>query len=76
MEVQENETQQENVQSPFVEIQDMDLDRSINIMIQAANAAQRAGALGLRDSVLVASAAEFLTKYNYEQHQKAVIAAE
>jgi hypothetical protein len=74
MEAQQATQQEEQVQSPFTEIQDMDLSRAINILIQAANAAQRAGALGLRDSVLVASAAEFMTKYNYQVSQEAVSA--
>jgi hypothetical protein len=74
MEAQQATQQEEQVQSPFVEIQDMDLSRAVNILIQAANAAQRAGALGLRDSVLVASAAEFMTKYNYQVSQEAVSA--
>jgi hypothetical protein len=48
-------------QSPFVEVKDLDFTKSVNIMIQAANAAQRAGALAVRDAVLVAAAAEFLS---------------
>ena len=39
-------------------------------MLQAANAAQRAGALALRDSVLVASAAEYLIKVRDEKSDK------
>jgi hypothetical protein len=46
--------------SPFIEANNMNFVKAVNIMIQAANAAQRAGALAVRDSVLVASAGEFL----------------
>ena len=36
--------------------------QALNILIQAANAAQGAGVLSVRDSVFVAAAAELLTK--------------
>jgi|TARA_R110002074_G_scaffold53800_2_gene134619 hypothetical protein len=48
--------------SPFEEIKDMDDVKAINILIQASNAAQKAGALSVRDSVLLAAAAEYLTQ--------------
>lgn len=57
--------QQEEVKSPFEEIKDMNDIRAFNILVQAANAAQRAGALSVRDSVFVAKAAEHLEeKFN------------
>ena len=63
MEITKNKEEAQKPQvSPFVEAVDMDFTKAVNIMLQAANAAQRAGALALRDSVLVASAAEFLIK--------------
>ena len=55
-------TQEEKVISPFEEIKEMNDVKAINISIQAANAAQNAGALSVRDSVLLAAAAEYLTK--------------
>ena len=54
---------EEKVISPFEEIKDMGLVKATNILLSAANAAQRSGALSVRDSVLVASAGEFLTEY-------------
>ena len=60
------ETEQTQV-SPFTEVKDLDFAKAVNIMIQAANAAQRAGALALRDSVLVASAAEYLANIRDNQ---------
>lgn len=54
--------QQEKVISPFEEIKEMNDVKAINILIQAANAAQNAGALSVRDSVLLAAAAEYLTQ--------------
>lgn len=47
--------------SPFEEVKDMNYTAAVNILIQAGNAAQGAGALSVRDAVLLASAAEFLT---------------
>jgi|TARA_R110002153_G_scaffold214109_2_gene366689 hypothetical protein len=47
--------------SPFEEVKDMNYTAAVNILIQAGNAAQGAGALSIRDAVLLASAAEFLT---------------
>lgn len=61
--MQEQETQtaeQQEVKSPFEEIKDMNDIKAFNILVQAANAAQRAGALSVRDSVFVAKAAEHL----------------
>lgn len=54
---------EEQLTSPFKEIKDMGLVKATNILLSAANAAQRSGALSVRDSVLVASAGEFLTEY-------------
>lgn len=50
------------ITSPFEEIKDMNDVKAINILIQASNAAQSAGALSVRDSVLLAAAAEYLTQ--------------
>lgn len=57
---QTQQTEQQEVKSPFEEIKDMNDIRAFNILVQAANAAQRAGALSVRDSVFVAKAAEHL----------------
>lgn len=62
----EEQKEQEATRSPFEEIRHMDLIKAVNIMIQAANAAQRAGALAMRDSVLVARAAEYLIELRDE----------
>ena len=44
--------------------------KAFNILVQAANAAQRAGALSVRDSVFVAKAAEHLgDKFNSTLNQ-------
>lgn len=62
--MQEQQTQQkeqkEEYVSPFEEIKGMGEIQAFNILVQAANAAQRAGALSTKDSVLVAKAAEVL----------------
>ena len=58
----EQEEQTKEIVSPFEEVKSMNQISATNILIQAANAAQGAGALSVRDSVLVAAAAEFLTK--------------
>lgn len=67
----ENEVQEESkkLTSPFDEVKDMNYTAAVNILIQAGNAAQGAGALSVRDSVLLAAAAEFLTsnKSNNEE---------
>lgn len=55
--------------SPFEEIKEMNLTKATNILLSTANAAQRSGALTVRDSVLVASAAEFLTNYVNSKNQ-------
>lgn len=56
---------QEEFTSPFEEVKDMSDVKAFNILVQAANAAQRAGALSVRDSVFVAKAAEHLgDKFN------------
>lgn len=49
--------------SPFEEAKSMNLPGAVNVLLTAANAAQRAGALSVRDSVLVAAAGEFLSQY-------------
>jgi len=59
----EGKTEEKKLVSPFEEIKEMDAVKATNVLLSAANAAQRAGALSVRDSVLVASAGEFLTKY-------------
>lgn len=57
--------QEQELKSPFEEIKDMNDIKAFNILVQAANAAQRAGALSVRDSVFVAKAAEHLQeKFN------------
>lgn len=66
----EQQEKQEKVMSPFEEIRHMDLVKAVNVMIQAANAAQRAGALAMRDSVLVARAAEYLIELREEHLNK------
>ena len=65
MQDQQTQAAEEQVRSPFEEIQDMNDIKAFNILVQAANAAQRAGALSVRDSVFVAKAAEHLSeKFN------------
>ena len=58
---QEATTPTQELVSPFTEVKAMNHISAVNILIQAANAAQGAGSLSVRDSVLVAGAAEFLT---------------
>ena len=55
--------QEDKIVSPFEEIKEMNLVKATNILLSAANAAQRSGALSVRDSVLLASAGEFITEY-------------
>jgi hypothetical protein len=55
--------QEDKIVSPFEEIKEMNLVKATNILLSAANAAQRAGALSVRDAVLLASAGEYITKY-------------
>ena len=57
----EHTTAQEMI-SPFEEVKSMTEVQALNILIQAANAAQGAGVLSVRDSVFVAAAAELLTQ--------------
>lgn len=59
----EGKTEEKKLVSPFEEIKEMNAVKATNVLLSAANAAQRAGALSVRDSVLVASAGEFLTEY-------------
>lgn len=57
--VQENvaqEQQQPQITPVFDEVKNIDADSAVNILIQAAMAAQQTGALSVRDSVLLASA--------------------
>ena len=54
--------------SPFEEVKGMNYTSAVNILIQASNAAQGAGVLSVRDSVLLAGAAEFLT--NTDKNEK------
>jgi len=62
MENVQNTEEKKQLVSPFDEVKDMNYTAAVNILIQAANAAQGAGALSVRDAVLVAASAEFLTK--------------
>lgn len=65
MQDQKNNTEEQELKSPFEEIKDMNDIKAFNILVQSANAAQRAGALSVRDSVFVAKAAEHLgAKFN------------
>lgn len=69
----ENNTQQESEKktvSPFEEIKEMNLVKATNILLSAANAAQRSGALTVRDSVLLASAGEYLTNFVNQEMSK------
>lgn len=56
--VQENvaQEQQPQITPVFDEVKNIDADSAVNILIQAAMAAQQTGALSVRDSVLLASA--------------------
>jgi len=55
------QTPEENDASPiFEQIEDMNQGGAINVLIQAAQMAQSAGALTLRDSVMVARAISVL----------------
>lgn len=53
--------EENNKTSVFKDIGLMDKNASINVLIQAANAAQMSGALTLRDSIMVGAAIEVLT---------------
>lgn len=61
--MQETSKEKESFVSPFKEIKDLNLQQSVNILLSAASAAQRSGALSVRDSVLVAAASELLTEH-------------
>ena len=53
--------EQEVYTSPFNEVDSIDQTKAINILIQAAGAAQASGGLSLKDAVLVTAAIEFFT---------------
>ena len=55
------EQQENQYTSPFNEVAEMDQTKAINILIQAAGAAQASGGLSLKDAVLVTAAIEFFT---------------
>jgi hypothetical protein len=55
------EQQENQYASPFNEVAEMDQTKAINILIQAAGAAQASGGLSLKDAVLVTAAIEFFT---------------
>lgn len=69
MQQEETKTKTKELVSPFEEVKNMNQTAATNILIQAANAAQGAGALSVRDSVLVAAAAEFLNKIMKENEK-------
>lgn len=54
------QNQEEDFQPIFEEIQEMNPGGAVNVLIQAAQQAQAAGALTLRDSVVVAQAINIL----------------
>jgi hypothetical protein len=55
--IQENATQEAPQVTPvFEEVKNISADDAVNILIQAAMAAQQTGSLSVRDSVLLASA--------------------
>jgi predicted nucleic acid-binding protein len=65
---QQGQSVAQEFKSPFEEIKEMNDVKAVNILIQAANAAQKAGALSINDSVLVAKAAEHIgSKFNEPQ---------
>jgi len=65
---QQGQSVTQEFKSPFEEIKEMNDVKAVNILIQAANAAQKAGALSINDSVLVAKAAEHIgSKFNEPQ---------
>lgn len=62
MDQENSKTVEENKKtSVFKEIELMDQNSSISVLIQASRAAQMAGALTLRDSIMVGAAIEILT---------------
>jgi len=60
----ENNQEQTQQISAFEEIKDMDFNKAINVLIQASNLAQQAGALTIRDSILLGAAIEIVTANN------------
>lgn len=66
----EQTTQEKLMISPFEEVKSMTEVQALNILIQAANAAQGAGVLSVRDSVFVAAAAELLTQPYADKQKK------
>lgn len=54
------QTEQERLNPIFDEVNQIDADAALNILIQAAGQAQTAGALTVRDSVLVAKSIDVL----------------
>ena len=52
---------QEEVQVPvFQEVESMNAEQAVNVLVQAAVAAQNAGRLNVRDAVLLAKAIEIV----------------
>ena len=52
---------QEEVQMPvFQEVESMNAEQAVNVLVQAAVAAQNAGRLNVRDAVLLAKAIEIV----------------
>ena len=66
----EQTTQEKPMISPFEEVKSMTEVQALNILIQAANAAQGAGVLSVRDSVFVAAAAELFTQPYADKQKK------
>lgn len=61
MEATKQKEQEEQKMAPiFDEINQIDPQSAISILIQASQMAQRAGALGVRDSVMLAKAIDVL----------------
>lgn len=56
------EQQEQVLTSPFDEVKEMDTTKALNILFQAATAAQKAGALSVRDSVLLAAAIQHFSE--------------
>ena len=60
-EVVEATTETQATQSVFAQAANMNTENAINILIQTANVAQKAGVLSVNDAVLVARALELVT---------------
>ena len=60
-EVVEDTTETQATQSVFAQAANMNTENAINILIQTANVAQKAGVLSVNDAVLVARALELVT---------------